>query len=91
MDHLVVGAGIVGVSIADALVRDGAKVLVVDKGRIGAGCSKANAGWVTPCFAMPLPRPGGQRSFERGTAALVELSRYSLDAYAELDAHVRAA
>lgn len=122
VDHLVIGAGVVGVSIADALARDGARVLVVDKGAVGEGCSKANAGWVTPCFAMPLPRPGllgtalkwmadpdspfyvqprptparlrwllqfarsmGQRSFERGTAALVELSRYSLDAYAELD------
>lgn len=58
VDHLVVGGGIVGVSIADALARAGAKVAVIDRGEIGRGCSEANAGWVTPCFAMPLPRPG---------------------------------
>lgn len=58
VDHLVVGAGIVGVSIADALAREGAKVVVIDRGGIGRGCSEGNAGWVTPCFAMPLPRPG---------------------------------
>lgn len=122
VDHLVVGGGIVGVSIADALARDGAAVTVIDRGEIGHGCSEANAGWVTPCFAMPLPRPGlmrtaarwmldpespfymqprptpsrlrwllgfgmsmGERSFRRGTAALVELSRYSLEAYEETD------
>lgn len=58
VDHLVVGGGIVGVSIAEALARDGARVMVIDRGEIGRGCSEGNAGWVTPCFAMPLPRPG---------------------------------
>lgn len=58
VDYLVVGAGIVGVSIAEALAREGADVVVVDRGDVGRGCSEANAGWVTPCFAMPLPRPG---------------------------------
>ena len=57
VDHLVVGAGIIGVSIADALAREGASVVVVDRDGIGHGCSAGNAGWVTPCFAMPLPRP----------------------------------
>lgn len=122
VDHLVVGGGIVGVSIAEALARDGGRVVVIDRGEIGRGCSEANAGWVTPCFAMPLPRPGllwtalrwmadadspfhmqpratpsrlrwllefgmsmRRRSFERGTGQLVELSRYSLDAYMELE------
>jgi D-amino-acid dehydrogenase len=32
--------------------------LLLEKGAIGAGCSFANAGWLTPCFAMPLPQPG---------------------------------
>lgn len=121
-DHLVVGAGIVGASIAEALAREGADVVVVDRGEVGRGCSEANAGWVTPCFAMPLPRPGlmgsalrwmadpdspfymqprptpsrlrwllrfglsmGRRDFVAGTGALVELSRYSLAAYHDID------
>src|SRR5690606_41665684 len=33
-------------------------VLVVDRGEIGHGCSYGNAGWITPCFALPLPMPG---------------------------------
>lgn len=57
-DHLIVGGGIIGVAIADALAEAGASVTVIDKGGIGRGCSEGNAGWVTPCFAMPLPRPG---------------------------------
>lgn len=122
VDHLVVGGGIVGVCIADALARAGANVVVIDRGEIGRGCSQANAGWVTPSFAMPLPRPGllwpalrwmadadspfhihprptpsllrwllgfslamSLGRFERGTSALVALSRYSLDAYGEMD------
>lgn len=58
VDYLVIGGGIIGTSIADALAEAGASVLVIDKGAIGRGCSEGNAGWVTPCFAMPLPRPG---------------------------------
>lgn len=58
VDYLVIGGGIIGTSIADALAEAGASVLVIDKGDIGRGCSEGNAGWVTPCFAMPLPRPG---------------------------------
>ncbi len=122
VDHLVIGGGIIGVCIAEALAREGIDVLVIDQGDLGRGCSEANAGWVTPCFAMPLPRPGllptalrwmldpespfhlqprptparlrwlarfarsmGRRRFEQSTRALVELSRYSLDRYHELD------
>lgn len=121
VDFLVVGGGIVGAATADALARDGADVLIVDRAEPGQGCSLGNAGWVTPCFAMPLPRPGllgtalrwmadpespfhmsprlllshlpwlarfalsmdGAR-FRRGTESLVELSRFSLDAYHRL-------
>lgn len=57
-DVLVLGAGIVGLSVAVQLAQKGLKVRVVDKGEAGYGCSYGNAGWMTPCFAMPLPRPG---------------------------------
>lgn len=58
VDILIVGAGIIGTSIGAELSRRGAKVCVIDKGDVGKGCSYGNAGWMTPCFSMPLPMPG---------------------------------
>ncbi len=58
VDVLVLGAGIVGLSMAVELQKAGRKVLVIDKSEPGYGCSYGNAGWMTPCFSMPLPQPG---------------------------------
>jgi D-amino-acid dehydrogenase len=58
VDVLVLGGGIVGVSTALELQRSGRSVVLLDKGAVGFGCSYGNAGWITPCFAMPLPQPG---------------------------------
>ena len=58
VDVLVIGAGIVGMSLANELQRAGRQVTVIDKGEPGFGCSYGNAGWITPCFSMPLPQPG---------------------------------
>ncbi|MDG0816263.1 NAD(P)/FAD-dependent oxidoreductase [Bdellovibrio svalbardensis] len=58
VDILIVGAGIIGTSIGAELSRRGASVCVIDKGNVGRGCSYGNAGWMTPCFSMPLPMPG---------------------------------
>src|SRR3954452_13589539 len=57
-DVVIIGAGIVGTSCAHELARRGVKVTIVDKGDAGCGCSYGNAGWITPCFALPLPMPG---------------------------------
>jgi D-amino-acid dehydrogenase len=57
-DILIIGGGIIGLSSAVELARLGAQVRVVEKNQIGMGCSYGNAGWLTPCFAMPLPMPG---------------------------------
>lgn len=57
-DVLIIGAGIVGTSIARELQSSGTKVLLVERNGFGKGCSFANAGWITPCFSMPLPQPG---------------------------------
>jgi D-amino-acid dehydrogenase len=125
-DVLVVGGGVVGIACALELARRGAAVVVVERDRLGRGCSWGNAGWLTPSLAFPLPAPGvvrqaakwlldadspfyiqprldlglaswllrflaasGRRRFERGTAALVELCRWSVDAWAELAARGR--
>jgi D-amino-acid dehydrogenase len=57
-DVLIVGGGIIGLSTAVQLASQGVKVTVIEKDRVGYGCSYGNAGWMTPCFALPLPMPG---------------------------------
>jgi len=57
-DVVVIGGGIIGAAAAAELAEAGASVAVIDRGQAGYGCSYGNAGWVTPCFALPLPMPG---------------------------------
>lgn len=54
----VVGGGAVGLCVAEALSSRAAEVTVLEAGRIGAGASAGNAGWVTPSLAIPVPGPG---------------------------------
>ncbi|MGZ3698776.1 MAG: NAD(P)/FAD-dependent oxidoreductase [Bdellovibrionota bacterium] len=119
---LVIGAGVVGLACARDLALRGASVTVIDKGELGNGCSYGNAGWITPCFALPLPMPGmllksvgwllnpesplyihpqpslllarwllrfllsmNRKHLKPSVAALTELSKFSLEAYQELD------
>lgn len=55
---VVVGGGVIGLSIANALSERGVNVTVIEKNQVGRGCSYGNAGWLTPCFALPLAMPG---------------------------------
>jgi D-amino-acid dehydrogenase len=57
-DVLVIGAGVIGLSCAYELSKRGVRVTVIDQGQPGLGCSYGNAGWMTPCFGLPLPMPG---------------------------------
>jgi D-amino-acid dehydrogenase len=54
----VVGAGIVGLSVAWFLQEEGFEVTVFDRRGVAAGASAGNAGWITPGMAAPLPEPG---------------------------------
>ncbi len=54
----VVGAGIVGTSIALALRKRGAEVTLVDRDEPGRGCSFGNSGAVSPASVAPLAMPG---------------------------------
>ena len=62
MDQLrnvtVIGAGIVGMACACYLKRDGRDVTVIDPLPPGEGCSKGNAGHISPGSCLPLAMPG---------------------------------
>jgi D-amino-acid dehydrogenase len=54
---VVVGAGLVGLSVAWFLQEQGVEVCVVDRSGVAAGASWGNAGWLSPALAVPLPEP----------------------------------
>lgn len=54
---VVVGGGVVGIACARELALRGASVVVLERDRIGYGCSFGNAGWLTPSQALPLANP----------------------------------
>lgn len=54
----VIGAGIVGTSIALALRKRGAEVTLVDRDEPGRGCSFGNSGAISPASIAPLAMPG---------------------------------
>jgi D-amino-acid dehydrogenase len=64
-DIVIIGGGIIGAAVAhelqSALIaknQGDRRILLLEKSVSGHGCSYGNAGWLTPCFAMPLPQPG---------------------------------
>jgi D-amino-acid dehydrogenase len=57
-DILIIGGGIIGVSTAYALAREGVTVTLIEKGEICDGSSYGNAGMICPCHSTPIPGPG---------------------------------
>ncbi|GGD43361.1 NAD(P)/FAD-dependent oxidoreductase [Muriicola marianensis] len=55
---LVVGGGIVGLSCAYYLQKEGHEVTVIDKSAMNSGASYVNAGYLTPSHIIPLAAPG---------------------------------
>src|SRR5215470_10797813 len=57
----IVGAGIVGLSVAWFLQQAGFDVTVYDRRDVAAGASAGNAGWICPAMVAPLPEPSIMR------------------------------
>ncbi|GAB3358324.1 NAD(P)/FAD-dependent oxidoreductase [Lysobacter tyrosinilyticus] len=57
-DVVIVGAGVIGLASAVALLEAGRGVRVIDAGQIGGGASHGNCGTITPSHAPPLAAPG---------------------------------
>jgi len=55
-DVLVLGAGVIGLSLADALAQEGLRVRVLDADRIGGGASGAAAGMLAPISEVLVHR-----------------------------------
>ena len=58
VDVLVIGSGVIGLACAHALVQQGRRVRVVDRGDLGAGASWGNCGIISVSHAIPLCAPG---------------------------------
>ncbi|MCP3056913.1 NAD(P)/FAD-dependent oxidoreductase [Aurantimonas marianensis] len=65
VDVAIVGSGIVGISIAHALVRDGLTVMLVDREGVACGASRGNAGALAYSDVLPLASPGIMRKAPR--------------------------
>lgn len=58
MHTVVVGAGVIGLTTAYHLAREGEEVTILDARASGQGASEVNAGWIVPAEAAPVPGPG---------------------------------
>lgn len=55
---VVIGGGIVGLSTAYFLQKEGYEIIVIDQSDINSGASFVNAGYISPSHVIPLAAPG---------------------------------
>ena len=55
---VVIGGGVIGLSVAAECTRRGHRVTVIEKARARRGASFGNAGMVVPSHFIPLAAPG---------------------------------
>jgi D-amino-acid dehydrogenase len=55
---VIVGGGVIGLTTAYHLAREGESVTLIDARGTGLGASEVNAGWIVPAEAAPVPGPG---------------------------------
>ena len=58
MKTLIIGGGIIGLSTAYYLQKEGHQVTLIDKSDMTSGASYVNAGYITPSHIIPLASPG---------------------------------
>lgn len=58
----IIGAGVIGMTVALHLVAEGHEVVLVDPGPPGMGASHGNAGTIAPYAVMPVGTPGVLRA-----------------------------
>lgn len=58
---VVVGGGVIGCFTAYFLTRLGARVVLLERDRLGSGASLGNCGYVCPSHVLPLATPGAVR------------------------------
>lgn len=58
VDVIVIGGGIVGCWTAMYLLRQGCRVRLLERDRIGSGASSGNCGYICPSHVLPLCGPG---------------------------------
>ena len=82
-DVIIIGGGAIGLCSAFYLSRNGASVVVLDKGEMGHGSSLHNAGYVSPSHFVPLAAPGvftqGLKWMFKPTSPLYIKPRLNLD------------
>jgi D-amino-acid dehydrogenase len=54
----IIGGGIIGLSSAYFLLKEGFEVTVIDKSNFSSGASFVNAGYISPSHIVPLAAPG---------------------------------
>lgn len=79
----IIGGGIIGLSTAYYLLKDGHRVTIIDKGNLTGGCSFGNAGMVVPSHFVPLAAPGmiskGIRWMFNSTSPFYVRPRFDMD------------
>src|SRR5882757_3838404 len=58
MKIVIIGAGIIGLSSAYYLQKEGHDITIIDRGDISDGCSFGNMGYMSPSHFIPLASPG---------------------------------
>ena len=58
MNVTIIGGGVIGLSCAYYLQKEGHKVTVIERGDLTDGCSFGNMGYISPSHFIPLATPG---------------------------------
>lgn len=69
-DVLIVGGGVIALTLAERFVREGASVRVVEADQVGAGASGAAAGMLAPLGEAQLESAAGRALFRLGLTSL---------------------